>query len=119
MEKSQITYKKKLFTLNCVINDNHDRYKTVNIEINELFGTLDKVLIFSNLILLVEYILLSALNRIRFPASTFALVNSFIHLNVRTDDIVYNCKTAAISFIHLSPDSMISKILNVIIRLKS
>jgi hypothetical protein len=33
---------------------------------------------------------------------------SFIHVSVRTDDKVYNCKTAAITFIYLSIVSMIS-----------
>jgi hypothetical protein len=56
---------------------------------------------------------LNALNRIRSPFSTFAPVKSFIHVSVRTDDKVYNCNTAAITFIYLSIVSMISKLLNV------
>jgi hypothetical protein len=38
---------------------------------------------------------------------------------VRTDDKVYNCNTAAITFIYLSIVSMISKLLNVSKYLKS
>jgi hypothetical protein len=62
----------------------------------------------------VKYISLNALNRIRSPLSTFAPVKSFIHVSVRTDDKVYNCKTAAIIFIYrVLIASMISKLLNV------
>jgi hypothetical protein len=46
----------------------------------------------------VKYISLNALTRIRSPFSTFAPVKSFIHVSIRTDDKVYNCKTAAVSF---------------------
>jgi hypothetical protein len=56
----------------------------------------------------VKYLSLNALNTIRSPFSTFAPVKSFIHVSVRTDDKVYNCKTAAIIFIYLSIVSMIS-----------
>jgi hypothetical protein len=49
----------------------------------------------------VKYKSLTALNRIRSPFSTFAPVKSFIHVSVRADDKVYNCKTTAISFIYL------------------
>jgi hypothetical protein len=62
---------------------------------------------------------LKALNRIRSPFNTFAPVKSFIHVSVRIDDKVYNCKTAAITFIYLSIVSIISKLLNVSIYLKS
>jgi hypothetical protein len=67
----------------------------------------------------VKYIYLNALNRIRSPFSTFTPVKSFIHVSVRTDDKVYIWKTAAISFIYLLIVSMISKLLNVNICLKS
>jgi hypothetical protein len=56
---------------------------------------------------------LNALNRIHSPFNPFAPVKLFIHVDVRTDDKVYNCKTAAITFIYLSIVSMISKLLNV------
>jgi hypothetical protein len=48
-----------------------------------------------------------------YSASTFAPVKSFTHVSVRTDDEVYNGKTAAISFIYLFIVLMISKILNI------
>jgi hypothetical protein len=99
--------------------ENHDTYKTANIEINQFFERLIKYLIFANFILHVKYISLNALNRIRSPFSAFAPVKSFRHVSVRTDDKVYNCKTAAINFIFLSIVSMISKLLSVNICLKS
>jgi hypothetical protein len=56
---------------------------------------------------------LNALNRIRSPFSTFVPFKSFMHVSVRTVDKVYNCNTAAITFIYLSIVSMKSKLLNV------
>jgi hypothetical protein len=56
---------------------------------------------------------LNALHRISSPISTFEPVKSFIHVNVRTDDKVYNWDTATINFIFILVVSMISKILNI------
>jgi hypothetical protein len=60
----------------------------------------------------MKYISSNALNRIRSPFSTFAPVKSFIHVSVRTDDKVYNRKTAVINLIYLLTVSVISKLLN-------
>jgi hypothetical protein len=90
------------------MDDNHDTYKTANIKIKQVFFNAWLSNEFSNFILLVKYVSLNALNRIRSPFSTFAPVKSFIHVSVRTDDKVYNCKTAAITFIYLSIVSVIS-----------
>jgi hypothetical protein len=98
------------------MDDNHDTHKTAKIEINQLyFERLVKYLIFRTSYNL-RNISLAALNRIRSPFNTFAPVKSFRHVSVRNDDKVYNCKT---SFIHLLIVSLISKILNISICLKS
>jgi hypothetical protein len=68
---------------------------------------------FLNFIILVKYISLTALHRISSPVSTFEPVKSFIHVSVRTDDKVYNWKTAVISFIYFLIVLMMSKILNI------
>jgi hypothetical protein len=100
---------KKIFSLKSnVTDDNHDTYKTANIKINQLFLNASSSNEFSNFILLVKYMSLNALNRIRSPFSTFAPVKSFTHVSVSTDDKVYNCKTAAINFIYLSIVSITS-----------
>jgi hypothetical protein len=64
------------------MDDNHDTYKTANIKINQLFLNAWLSNEFSNFILLVKYMSLNALNRIRSPFSTFAPVKSFIHVSV-------------------------------------
>jgi hypothetical protein len=60
----------------------------------------------------VKYISFTSLNRIRSPISPFAPIKSFVHVNVKTDE-VYRCKTATISFIFLSIVLTMSKILNI------
>jgi hypothetical protein len=99
--KSRKCYNKILFSLNSsVMDDNYDTFKTANNEIIQLFfERLINCLTFFNLILLVKYISLSALHRISSPISIFEPVKSFIHVSVRTDDKMYNCKTATISLI--------------------
>jgi hypothetical protein len=61
------------------MDENHDTYKTASIKINQLFLNACLSNEFSNFILLVKYMSLNALNRIRSPFSTFAPVKAFIH----------------------------------------
>jgi hypothetical protein len=60
------------------MDDNYDTCKTTNIKNNQLvFLTLEQIFNFLNLILLV-----TALQRISSPISTFKPVKSFIHVSV-------------------------------------
>jgi hypothetical protein len=89
--------------------------KSINLFLNARLS----YLIFFHFVLLVYYIPLTSLNRVRSPFSTFAPVKSFIQVSFRTDDKMYNCKTVAISFIYFLIVLMIYEILNVNIYLKS
>jgi hypothetical protein len=97
------------------MNYNYDTSKTANIEIIQLLFSkrLINYLIFLKFIILVKYVPLTALHRSSSPISTFEPVKSFIHVSVRTDDTMHNCKITTISFIFVLTVLMICKFLNI------
>jgi hypothetical protein len=75
------------------MDDNHDTYKTANIKINQLFLNAWLSNEFSNFSLLVKYMSLNALNRIRSP-HLLALLRQSSRSYMLALELMTKCTTA-------------------------
>jgi hypothetical protein len=92
------------------MDDKYDTYKTANIEINQqlCFERLVNYLFFGTSSYTCEIYIFERVTQLAHPSALLCQSCRSYMLALELIMTVYNCKTAAIAFIHLSIVSMIS-----------